>query len=79
MVKQASSVLSPGGLVSNLSTVQVIVLVLGELLHGLNRALHLVSNDHEVPSVGYKLVIGLKCGSMLRVLVTSSSVLAREN
>ena len=70
MVKQASSVLSPGGLVSNLCTVQVIDLVLGELLHGFNEAAHLASDCSEAPHVDDKLIIGLKCESMLRVLVT---------
>ena len=77
MVKQASSVLSPGGLVSNLGTVQVVVLILGELLHGFNEAAHLVSDCSEAPHVGDKLVLGLTCEAMLRVLLTSSG-LGRE-
>jgi len=58
-------------------TVQVIVLVLGELPHGFNEAAHLVSDCSEESHVGEKLVLGLTCESMLRVLVTSSG-LGRE-
>ena len=71
---QASSLISPGRLVSNLGTVQVIVLVLRDLLHGFNEAANLVCDCPEVAPVDYSLILGLKCGGVFQVLASREFV-----